>query len=304
VDYSDSKCSLPVAVAKQDLTSSLFIQYLLNKRSLIAVLGLVSIVIGIVSIFVLSTLAATVVLPLTDAGMIEKAKTLPEVKAFVNKYPNYSIAAANSTSSNADGYVEYRIGSWAAEDKTRHGYMKFDNTIHLTVLFNRASGEIVEKSIECEASLFRFEFGRTTQSKDDPSKTYYYTSADKDILEFIEQGRAERCLKKSDTSIVQVMIQKDARWPDSGKGFEPAIITVVMGINNTVQWINQDVSGHFIEADNTNSEWFSEATRRSVDLSSENVLSRGENFTLTFIETGEFEYHSRPWNRGKVIVVP
>jgi plastocyanin len=101
-----------------------------------------------------------------------------------------------------------------------------------------------------------------------------------------------------------VIISEDAGVPDSGKGFLPPTITVVRGINNTVRWVNQDDTVHFIEADNTDSQWFSEATRLSTDFSSKNVLEPHESFELTFEEIGEFPYHSKPWNRGKVIVLP
>jgi plastocyanin len=105
-----------------------------------------------------------------------------------------------------------------------------------------------------------------------------------------------------------VVIQEGAGLADSGKGFEPATITVYVGINNTVRWVNQDDTFHFIEADNADSEWFYEATRLVQDSSgsyeSKNALEPHDSFELTFEETGEFPYHSKPWNRGKVIVLP
>jgi plastocyanin len=101
-----------------------------------------------------------------------------------------------------------------------------------------------------------------------------------------------------------VIIQEGAGLPDSGQGFNPAVITVVMGNNNTVRWVNQDDTAHFIEADDADSLWFSEATRLATDFSSKNALEPGESFELTFEEIGEFPYHSKPWNRGKVIVLP
>lgn len=105
-----------------------------------------------------------------------------------------------------------------------------------------------------------------------------------------------------------VTIPKGARDIESGKNFEPSVIRVVIGVNNTVRWINQDDWGHLIEADNADSTWFSEATRLAQDSSgnyvSKNVLEPGESFELTFEEIGEFPYHSKPWNRGIVIVLP
>jgi hypothetical protein len=150
--------------------------------------------IGITSILLLSTLTATVALPLTDAGMIKKANALPEVKMFIEKYPNYSIGAGYPVNGNADGYVDFRIGDAAYQDKTRRGYQKFDNTLLLTVLFNRSSGEIVEVSFECNANLYHTEFGRPV-GEHDPNKSFHFTSDEKNILEYIQQTQDERCFK-------------------------------------------------------------------------------------------------------------
>lgn len=106
------------------------------------------------------------------------------------------------------------------------------------------------------------------------------------------------------SSVPVVTIPKGARDIESGKNFEPSIIRVVIGVNNTVRWVNQDDWGHFIEADNTDYPEFSEATRLATDFSSPNVLDPGEQFEFTFEKTGEFGYHSKPWNRGTVIVLP
>jgi hypothetical protein len=166
----------------------------LNKRGLVIALGLVGIAIGITSILLLSTLTATIALPLSDAGMIIKANALPEVKAFIEKYPNYSIGAGHPANGNADGYVDFRIGDAAYQDKTRHGYQKFDNILLLAVLFNRSSGEIVEVSLECDANIYHTEFGRPV-GEHDPNKSFHFTSAEKNVLEYIQQQQDERCFK-------------------------------------------------------------------------------------------------------------
>jgi plastocyanin len=102
-----------------------------------------------------------------------------------------------------------------------------------------------------------------------------------------------------------IVITEGAALADSGKGFLPPTITVVMGINNTARWVNQDDTAHFIEADYNDSQWF-EATRLSRDFSSKNALEPGETFEFTFTKPGEFGYHSvpHPWKHGTVIVLP
>jgi hypothetical protein len=164
------------------------------KRALGIALALIGIGIVIASLLVLSTLTATVSLPLTNEGMIKIANALPEVKAFVEKYPNYSIGAGNSTSSNGEGYVDFRIGDGAYHDRTSHGYQKFDNTLQLTVLFNKVSGEIVEISLDCAANIYHSEFGRSI-GEVDPNKSFHFTTDDRNILEYIQQGQDELCFK-------------------------------------------------------------------------------------------------------------
>lgn len=166
----------------------------MNNRRLGIALAIVGVAAAIVSILALSTLVPTVALPLTNEGMIMKANALPEVKAFVDKYPNYSIGAGNSTSDNAEGYVDFRIGDGAYHDKTSHGYQKFDNILQLTVLFNKESAEIVEISLDCAANKYHSEFGRSI-GEVDTDKTFHFTTADRNILGYIQQGQDELCFK-------------------------------------------------------------------------------------------------------------
>jgi plastocyanin len=58
--------------------------------------------------------------------------------------------------------------------------------------------------------------------------------------------------------------------------FSPAMITVVIGVNNTVQWINQDSTAHTVTSDNGN---FSSGT-----------LSPGSNFQYIFTTAGRYPY--------------
>lgn len=88
-----------------------------------------------------------------------------------------------------------------------------------------------------------------------------------------------------------VVIQEGSSVEESGKNFEPRIITVVIGVNNTVAWINQDVVPNTVVADNNGEP---------------DPLMQGEEFRYTFTRPGEFGYHSEPhpWMRGTVIVLP
>lgn len=72
----------------------------------------------------------------------------------------------------------------------------------------------------------------------------------------------------------------------------PQEITVVLGINNTVTWINEDSVVHGIAS------YYSPSRGLSV-------LEPGESFSITFNEPGIFPYHGEPhpWMTGTVTVL-
>ncbi len=75
----------------------------------------------------------------------------------------------------------------------------------------------------------------------------------------------------------------------------PKVITVVLGINNTVTWINEDDTTHGITSDNgPDGEW-----------GTSGVLKPGEMYSHTFNESGIFSYHGapHPWMTSTVIVL-
>lgn len=105
--------------------------------------------------------------------------------------------------------------------------------------------------------------------------------------------------------------------------FVPQVITVVVGVNNTVRWTNQDSVTAFIEADNDRMDpaffkattlpesvvtsadgQMTSATSDIGNLQLPNVLQPGESFEYTFTIPGEYGYHGKPWQRGTVIVLP
>jgi plastocyanin len=72
--------------------------------------------------------------------------------------------------------------------------------------------------------------------------------------------------------------------------FSPASITVVIGVNNTVTWMNKDQSIHTVTA-----------TDKSFD--SGNILG-GASFTYTFKTAGTYTYVCiyHGWMKGTVVV--
>ncbi len=108
------------------------------------------------------------------------------------------------------------------------------------------------------------------------------------------------------SEVSDVVIPEGASNPNSGKTFEPQTIKVVIGVNNTVRWTNNDIVPHWIEADDDKDpDFFRETTFGASSFIGErhSYLNPGEAFEYTFTKPGEFGYHGQPWESGTVIVV-
>jgi plastocyanin len=80
----------------------------------------------------------------------------------------------------------------------------------------------------------------------------------------------------------------------AGGNYMPANITVVIGVNNTVEWINNDTdTPHTV-------------TSNSGDPASFNSgnLNPGQTYTFTFTVAGTYEYYCEyhSWMTGEVVV--
>jgi len=73
-------------------------------------------------------------------------------------------------------------------------------------------------------------------------------------------------------------------------GFTPSVITVVVGVNNTVSWTNNDSVAHTVTADDGS-------------FSSGN-MNPGDTFLWTFTSPGTYTYHCsyHPWMKATIIV--
>jgi len=89
----------------------------------------------------------------------------------------------------------------------------------------------------------------------------------------------------------QASILKGAGIDPSSPGYSPATITVVVGVNNTVVWRNDDTIFH---------------TVTSTDGSfNSGTIFAGQTWSHTFTQAGTFTYYFcqyHPWMKGKVIV--
>lgn len=82
---------------------------------------------------------------------------------------------------------------------------------------------------------------------------------------------------------------------DNGKTLTPAIITITIGVNNTVRWINEDNRIHLI---------LSGEPENPSGLFDSGIIRGGEEFLFTFTEPGEVKVFCtmHPWKTGTVIV--
>jgi plastocyanin len=89
---------------------------------------------------------------------------------------------------------------------------------------------------------------------------------------------------------VVVVIIPSGAGSDPRIGFEPAVISIVIGVNNTVVWRNEDSTWH--TAHSNVPEFYS------------NYIEPGGNFTHTFQRPGVYPYHCdpHPWMTGRITV--
>ena len=83
--------------------------------------------------------------------------------------------------------------------------------------------------------------------------------------------------------------------PGSGEnlhlGFKPAIVTIIIGVNSTVTWINEDSTWHTVHS--------------NIGQFYSNLIQPRENFTYAFKQPGVYSYHDdpHPWMTGKITVL-
>ncbi len=109
--------------------------------------------------------------------------------------------------------------------------------------------------------------------------------------------------------VTTVIIPQGAEDQSSGKNYDPQYIRVIIGVNNTVRWINDDFTMNSVVADNSSDPDFYDVTNRfsavMENAKMPNFLKPGESFEYTFTKPGYFGYHGvpHPWQRGWVLVL-
>jgi len=84
---------------------------------------------------------------------------------------------------------------------------------------------------------------------------------------------------------------------DSSLNFSPIVLKVVIGVNNTVTWVNNDSVNHTVDA--------TSVPQGAAMFSSNGPIMPRQSFTFTFTVPGDYEYHCQlhpEWMQGAVIV--
>jgi plastocyanin len=105
-----------------------------------------------------------------------------------------------------------------------------------------------------------------------------------------------------------VKILDGASNPDNRKFLDPQVVTVVIGVNNTVRWVSEDSTPHTFTTDDGYKDAYSglfDTRERPQDQGGPFIMP-GETFEFTFTRPGEYGYHGEPhpWIHGTVIVLP
>jgi plastocyanin len=90
------------------------------------------------------------------------------------------------------------------------------------------------------------------------------------------------------TPVVVVILAGSAENPRLG--FSPSLIKIVIGVNNTVIWKNEDVEWH--------------TAHSNIPEFDSKMIPPGTSFTHTFERAGSYPYHCdpHPWMTGLIIV--
>ena len=97
-------------------------------------------------------------------------------------------------------------------------------------------------------------------------------------------------------TIVRVSIPHGAGTNQS-VNFQPATITVIVGVNNTIQWDNQDSVPHTVVSTSV------PTGGQSFDSS---ALSQGQTYQIALTVPGTYKYYCTihpTWMLGKIIVI-
>jgi plastocyanin len=109
-------------------------------------------------------------------------------------------------------------------------------------------------------------------------------------------------LANAQSPVVVMMPVGAGSGPAAAPGYVPENVTVVIGVNNTVTWTNNDTAGNAPGTDHT---VVSTSVPPAAVSFNSGIMAPGGVFTQTFTVPGTYEYHCsiHAWMTGSVIVL-
>ena len=89
------------------------------------------------------------------------------------------------------------------------------------------------------------------------------------------------------TNYTTVLISPESENQASHNSYSPGIVTIMLGVNNTVRWVNQDDVANTIVPDMP-------LIQNGKSFGSDGVIKPDQSYTFTFTEPGTFAYHTEP----------
>jgi plastocyanin len=105
-----------------------------------------------------------------------------------------------------------------------------------------------------------------------------------------EKQSAGRSGASGGSTVTVSMVPGSGSNTSIGKAYSPDPVTVVVGVNSTIKWVNNDNAPHTV-------------TANDASFDSGNV-AQGQSFTFTFTTAGTYQYHCvyHPWMVATIIV--
>lgn len=200
----------------------------------------------------------------------EQFKDYPELIVFHEKYENIKISSVN-----------YDDIHYSAHPSKRNDFVTF-NIYHGSdypepEIMIRCSSEY---SYQISTNVLDYLQNYNCYSDEPPP----YAVLDNEIMNFDPENYKE-------VSIIRIPL---GAVIEGHEYLIPEEITIILGKNNTVTWTNQDDTPHGFTSDKGgDGSWGT------------GLLKSGESSSVTFNQTGIFEYHGEPhpWMTGKIIVL-
>ena len=102
---------------------------------------------------------------------------------------------------------------------------------------------------------------------------------------------------ESETHYSTILIPPGSENPSTNKTYSPEVTSIVLGVNNTVRWVNQASAANSVVSD-------SPITQNGKSFGS-GILIQGASYQFTFTEPGSYQFHGEPhpWQNGTIVVL-